>query len=151
MTAPGSRPAPRAASVGPRHVATAAAALLLLVASRLPLTRRGTGSATASIDVLALGSGLGDDLLRTVATGSAAVLALGLVLGIAVVTPGRAARTIWSTAAIVVLVAGLVGFAALRSRTGPAVAVVAAAGLLLVAVDVTDRRQRRSVTPVTTR
>ncbi len=148
MTAPESRSALRDANVGPRHVATAAAAILLLIASRLALTRRGTGSATASIDMLALGSGLGDDLVRTVATGSAAVLALGVVLGIAVVVPGRAARTVWSFAAIVVLLAGLVGFAALRSRSGPAVAVVALAGLLLVTVDVTDRRQRR---PVTTR
>ena len=135
-------------AVGPRHVATAAAALLLLTASRLPLTGRGVGSAIAAIDALSLASGVSDDVVRTASNGLAAVLALGLVLGITVVVPGRIARTIWTIAAVVVLATGLAGLLALRARSGTAVLAVVAAGSILCAADVAARRQRRAATSI---
>lgn len=116
-----------------RHVATAAAAIALLAASRLPPTRRGIGSATATTDLIDFGSGIGDGTLHVVGIALVVVLALGLVLGVTVVVPGRLARGVWAGASVVVVITAVGALLALRSRSGPAVFALLLAAVALVA------------------
>ncbi|MFN8053663.1 MAG: hypothetical protein U0Q22_19675 [Acidimicrobiales bacterium] len=137
--------------VGPRHLGTPAAAILLLVASRLALTRVGLASASPSIEVASLVSGLSDARLRWGGHLLLLVLGAGLILGPTVMIGRRWALVVWWVLSAFVLVGALALLALLGGNAGGAVIAVGIAGFVAIASGGLDlwwrRRLPTSATP----
>lgn len=123
----------RRGRVGPRLVGSPIAAMILLVGSRLPLTRTGLGSSVPSIEAASIVSSSLTASLQWGARLFVIILGAGLVLGPTAAINRRWAVVVWWTLSVLSLVGGAAMVALLARNSGGAVVAIAAAGFVLVA------------------
>lgn len=116
------------------------AALVLVVSSRLPLSRTGIGSALTSVRVAALAGQVGNGTLKTAGLVLVSILGSGILLGPLCLMRGKIATIAWWVGALFVLLGGIVLVALQRTNSGGAVVGVLTAGVVLCASGVAAGR-----------
>lgn len=122
---------------------TAFAALLLVAAGGLPLTRHGPGSALAALDTVRIARSVPIGSLRWGALLLIGVLSSGIGLGVLVPMRSRWAVRAWSVLVALVGVVGLLLLGLFRSNAGPSPYLVLGAGLVAAASALIERRLER--------